>query len=94
MKFTWDTVKERTNKKKHGVSFEQASTCFYDPMHILMVDPDHSRDETRLILIGRSLTSKLLVVVHVDTEPDDLIRIISARKATKSERRQYEGNLK
>lgn len=89
MRFNWDPTKHSTNQQKHGLSFEEASTCFLDPMHILIDDPDSSADEERLILIGTSSKSRLLVVVHLDLS-SDLIRLISARKATKSERKQYE----
>ena len=89
LRFNWDPTKNKTNQKKHGLSFEEASTCFLDPMHILIDDPDSSADEERLILIGTSSKSRLLVVVHLDRS-SDLIRLISARKATKWERKQYE----
>lgn len=89
LKFEWDPAKSRSNHKKHGISFDEATTCFYDPMHVLIDDPDSSADEERLILIGTSSKSKLLVVVHLDTERDQ-IRIISARPASKNERKQYE----
>lgn len=87
--FEWDPAKNRSNKKKHGLSFEEASTCFFDPMHILIQDPDSSDVEDRLILIGMSGKSRLLVVVHLDRD-SNLIRLISARKASRSERKQYE----
>jgi uncharacterized protein len=89
LKFSWDPAKNNSNQKKHSLSFEEASTCFLDPMHILIDDPDSSADEERLVLIGTSSKSKLLVVVHLDIS-SDLVRLISARKATKSERKQYE----
>ncbi|MEY4617589.1 MAG: hypothetical protein RJB66_2549 [Pseudomonadota bacterium] len=89
LKFEWDPVKAKSNRKKHGVTFAEASSCFYDPMHILINDPDSAADEDRLILIGASSKSQILVVVHVDIS-GDTIRIISARKATKAERKQYE----
>jgi uncharacterized DUF497 family protein len=89
LKFEWDPIKGKSNLKKHGVAFEEAATCFYDPMHILIDDPDSEPVEERLILIGVSSRSYLLVVVHLDMN-GDRIRIISARKATKTERQQYE----
>jgi uncharacterized DUF497 family protein len=89
LEFEWDPVKVKTNQKKHGVTFAEATSCFYDPMHILIDDPDSSPSEQRLILIGISEKSRTLVVVHIDIETDK-IRIISARKATKLERKQYE----
>ena len=89
LKFEWDPVKAKSNQKKHGVTFAEASSCFYDPMHILIGDPHSAADEDRLILIGASSKSQILIVVHVDIAGDK-IRIISARKATKAERKQYE----
>ena len=81
--FEWDFKKAKTNLEKHAVSFAEASTAFRDPLH--------SRDEERLVLIGMSYNNHLLVIVH--TERDDNIRIISARKATKKERKYYETNV-
>ena len=89
LNFEWDSRKNTANQRKHGLSFEEAATCFFDPMHILIHDPDASTSEDRLILIGTSGKSRLLVVVHLDRR-DDRIRLISARKATKTERKQYE----
>jgi hypothetical protein len=89
LKFEWDPIKAKSNQKKHGVTFAEASSCFYDPMHILIDDPDSANDEDRLVLIGASSKSQILVVVHVDIAGGK-IRIISARKATKTERKQYE----
>ncbi len=87
LQFDWDPRKNNVNRKKHGVSFEEATTCFFDPMHVLIQDPDHS--DNRLILIGTSSKSRVLIVVHLDRD-DDQIRVISARKATRTERQQYE----
>jgi len=89
--FEWDFKKAKTNIEKHGVSFEEASTAFRDPLSLTIDDPLHSRDEERLVLIGMSYNNHLLVIVH--TERDDNIRIISARKATKKERKYYETNV-
>jgi len=89
--FEWDFKKAKTNIEKHGVSFEEASTAFRDPLSLTIDDPLHSRDEERLVLIGRSYNNHLLVIVH--TERGDNIRIISARKATKKERKYYETNV-
>lgn len=89
LKFDWDPVKAKSNYQKHGVTFTEAMSCFYDPMHILIDDPESSTHESRLILIGVSGKLRVLVVVHLDV-PDEKIRIISARKATKTERKQYE----
>ena len=89
LKFEWDPRKGNSNLKKHRVSFEEATTCFYDPMHILIDDPESSADEERLVLIGTSSRSKLLVVVHLDAG-QDRVRLISARAASKNEHKQYE----
>lgn len=88
--FTWDSRKEVANQRKHGVSFEEAKTAFLDENARLMEDPDHSEEEDRFILLGLSAQLRLLVVCHCYREDDDRIRIISARKANRSERRQYE----
>lgn len=90
--FEWDPNKARKNIKIHGVSFDEASTTFRDTLSLTIYDPLHSDKEDRLILIGNSFKNHLLVVVH--TERGDKIRIISARKATKNERKQYEENAK
>lgn len=90
MDFTWDPKKNLNNIKKHRVDFEEASTVFYDPLAKLADDPDHSDDEQRLILIGHSSKNNLLFVVHVYIEADEIIRIISARRATKKERKDFE----
>jgi hypothetical protein len=87
MRFEWDPKKARSNLSKHGVSFEEASTTFADPQSITRFDPDHSEDEDRFVLLGASHAGRLLVVVHTDR--GDSIRIISARLATKRERRDY-----
>lgn len=89
MIFVWDNSKSLANKKKHGVSFEEAETVFYDKSARLIADPDHSDDEDRFVLLGMSSELKLLVVVHVYKENDEIIRIISARKATKHEQAKY-----
>ena len=89
--FEWDPKKAETNLKKHGVSFEEASTAFKDPLSLTIDDPLHSSDEERLILIGMSYNNRMLVIAH--TEIRDNIRIISARKATKKERNNYETNV-
>jgi len=87
LQFEWDSKKAQSNKRKHGITFEEASTIFGDLLSISIHDPAHSIGEDRFIAIGRSINNKLIVVVHTDR--DDIIRIISARKATRSERRQY-----
>jgi uncharacterized DUF497 family protein len=88
--FEWDPKKARQNIKMHGISFDEASTAFRDPLSITIDDPLHSKGEERLVLIGESLRGRLLVVVH--TERGDSVRIISARLATNKERLRYEEN--
>ena len=87
-KFDWDPAKAASNLKDHKVSFEEASTVFGDPLAMLMADPDHSEDEERYLLLGMSLRRRLLVVSFA--ERLSLTRLISAREATRHERRQYE----
>lgn len=87
-RFQWDPEKAAANLRKHGVSFEEASTTFGDPLSITISDRRHSETESRFLLIGASAWTRILVVVH--TERGDEVRIISARLATRSERRQYE----
>lgn len=88
MRFEWDPRKAASNLRKHRVSFEEASTAFYDPLAITGPDPDHSEGEERLITFGVSSMKRLLVVSH--TECSDSMRIISARPATRGEKRIYE----
>jgi uncharacterized DUF497 family protein len=88
LEFTWDPKKAASNLEKHGVSFEEASTAFGDPLSITVHDPDHSEDEPRFVLVGLTFQGKLVVVVHVELE--DSIRIVSAREATPRERKDYE----
>jgi hypothetical protein len=88
MHFEWDPVKARNNIHKHGVTFEEASSVFYDPLAATGADPDHSEHEERMITFGRSSSGRLLVVAH--TQRDDAIRIISARTATPGERYIHE----
>jgi uncharacterized DUF497 family protein len=87
--FEWDDKKDKTNKRKHGVSFEEARTAFYDENAIQYFDPDHSDEEDRFILLGISFKLKILVVCHYFRENDSVIRIISARKADKEEQYEY-----
>ncbi len=89
--FEWDLKKAKINLEKHAVSFEEASTAFKDPLSLTIDDPLHSSDEKRFVLIGMSYNSRILVVVHTDR--GDNIRIVSARKATKKERKYYESNV-
>lgn len=91
LKFTWDDNKALKNLKKHGVSFEEAKTVFLDDHARLIPDPAHSKDEDRFILLGTSAQFRLVLVCHCYREVDQQIRIISARKANKTERIQYEG---
>ena len=86
--FDWDPEKANSNQKKHRVTFAEAATAFGDPLSITIPDPNHSVGEARFILLGLSFQGRLVVVAHAET--DDLIRIISARLATKAERRFYE----
>jgi uncharacterized DUF497 family protein len=88
--FTWDVGKAGSNRDKHGVAFEEAATVFGDPLSMTILDPAHSNDENRFIIIGRSRAHRLLVVVHAERR--DHIRIISARPATRRERRDYENS--
>ncbi len=90
--FEWDPDKAKKNMKVHGVFFDEASTSFKDALSLTIYDPLHSEDEDRMVLIGNSFKNRVLVIVH--TERGDKIRIISARKATKKERKQYEENTK
>ena len=87
MKFEWHEEKARLNFNKHNISFEEAMSCFYDPYQISFEDPDSSKSESREILIGHSNKGRLLLVIH--TFRKTFIRIISARSATKKERRDY-----
>ncbi|OKY75647.1 MAG: hypothetical protein BM485_07970 [Desulfobulbaceae bacterium DB1] len=89
--FDWDPDKEKLNKEKHGVSFEDAATVFCDPQAFTIFDPDHSQSENRWITLGISQKGKLLVTCHTyKTENGEgVIRIFSSRKATKSEKKQY-----
>ena len=86
--FEWDPLKAASNLQKHGVSFAEAATVFFDPLSITVPDPLHSIDEQRLVITGLSYQRRQLVVVHSDR--GDRIRIISARLATASERKNYE----
>ena len=89
IRFEWDRAKAARNKRKHGVSFEEAQTVFYDENAIEFFDPDHSEREDRFIMLGVSFTLRLLVVCHCVREAQSVIRIISARRATRHEAKQY-----
>ena len=92
MRFEWDPNKNEKNKKKHGVSFEEARTVFFDEYAVLFDDPDHSDEEERFLILGLSQRENLCIVSHCYRGADELIRIISARKATKSETAFYTSN--
>ena len=88
LRFSWDKRKARSNQQKHDVSFEEAETVFLDENGLLLDDPDHSWDERRFVLLGLSSSLRILLVCHCFLD-EDIIRLISARRASKHERRQY-----
>ncbi len=88
-RFAWDEAKAGENRRKHRVSFEEAATAFTDENARLKHDPDHSQEEDRFILLGFSAKLRLLIVCHAYREKEEVIRIISARRTTPNERRQY-----
>lgn len=92
--FEWDEAKNTINGKKHGISFKEAETVFYDENALLIPDPEHSTMEERFVILGHSFSLKLLMVCHCYRRNDKVIRIISARKATKNESRQYVEGLR
>ena len=87
--FDWDENKNRINLEKHGITFEEASTVFFDDRALLFDDPEHSIDEDRFLLLGMSDTAKVCIVCHCYRESDTVIRIISARQATRKEEERY-----
>lgn len=89
LRFEWDEIKSAANTKKHGVSFEEAKSVFVDEQAKLIGDPDHSDDEDRFVLLGLSGTLRLLVVFHCYRSGGNVIRIISARKASAKESKSY-----
>lgn len=91
--FIWDDNKADENLRRHKISFGEAQTAFTDPNARMIADPEHSIDEDRFVLLGISVSLRLLVVCHCYRQVDMVIRIISARKATKQEQKQYEGFL-
>jgi hypothetical protein len=93
IRFAWDPRKAKSNAQKHGVSFEEAQSVFFDEQGLLFEDPQPLNEEERFVLLGLSASLRLLVVVHALRERD-AIRIISARKATRLETRQYETRLR
>ena len=89
--FEWDASKASLNKKKHGISFDEAKTVFFDEHAKVIHDPEHSDDEERFIILGLSVNVRMLVVIHCYRKNDCIIRIIYARKATQKESMQYHG---
>jgi len=87
--FEWNPEKEILNQKKHGISFKEAETGFYDPNALMISDPEHSAEEDRFVILGHSFRLRLLIVCHCYRQKDEVIRIISARKASKKETEQY-----
>lgn len=93
LRFDWDERKNKSNRTKHGIWFEEAQSVFSDPHGRLFYDPDHSEDEDRFILLGMSSAARILVVVHCYKNSDFVVRIISARKAKRKEVRFYEEGI-
>ena len=91
MQFEWNTEKAEANLKKHGVSFDEAETVFDDPLFVIFADPDHSFEENRFIIMGESNQNRLLVVSYTERPPKT--RLISAREATRPERKKYEEDI-
>jgi uncharacterized DUF497 family protein len=89
LSFEWDPAKSASNRRKHGVTFDEAQTVFYDEDALLGDDPDHSEHEARFVLLGLSSTLRMLLVCHCVRQSGTVIRIISARKASRHEQRQY-----
>jgi len=91
IRFEWDPSKAAANLKKHGVSFEEAQSVFYDEFAVQFFDEAHSSDEDRFLMLGLSAMARLLIVCHCEREDGDVLRIISARRATARERQLYPG---
>ena len=91
IEFDWDPAKAKRNLKNHGVSFEEAKSVFYDDFARQFYDEEHSAGEDRFLLLGVSNTSRILIICHCEMESKNVIRLISARKATSKERKLYEG---
>lgn len=89
IRFEWDENKNQINKRKHGISFQEAKTVFYDEEALVIDDPEHSETEDRFIILGLSEKANLLVVCHCYRASDTVIRLISARKATRTESQYY-----
>ena len=93
LRFIWDEGKARANERKHGVTFDEAKTVFYDDDAELIGDPDHSSHEYRFVILGMSMRARMLIVCHCYRQDNGIIRIISARKATKKEQSQYRRSI-
>jgi len=94
IKFEWDSIKADSNVKKHGVSFEEAKSVFYDELAIQFYQNDNEEGEDRFLMLGLSATHKVLMICHCERNSGNVVRIISARKATKNEQEFYEGAKK
>lgn len=90
LRFEWDETKNRSNRRKHGVSFEDARTAFLDENARVIPDPERSDDEDRFVLLGLSISLHVLLVCHCYRKEDEVIRIVSARKADRNEIKQYQ----
>ncbi len=90
--FEWDEAKNHANQRKHGISFEEAQTVFFDEDALEFYDVDHDKTEDRILMLGQSFRFRTLMTCHCYREPEDIIRIISARKATAKERKIYQEN--
>ena len=93
LRFEWDSAKDTANQRKHGVSFEEAATVFEEEHALLLGDREHSGEEDRFVLLGLSAALQILIVCHCYRTSDEVIRIISARKADRSEQRDYRQRL-
>jgi len=93
IEFEWNLAKARSNFKKHGVSFEEAQSVFYDEYARQFIDDEHSDEEERFVMLGKSNNSRVLIVCHCERSEGNVLRIISARKATSKERKHYQGPL-
>lgn len=93
LRFEWDKAKDTANRRKHGVSFDEAASVFYDENALLLADPDHSEEEDRFVILGLSIRLRTIVVTHCYRAAEEVIRIISARRADRQEREQYNRRL-
>lgn len=93
LRFEWHEQKNRLNRKKHGVWFEEAQQVFDDPRALLFFDSEHSTEEDRFILLGASASGRFLVVIHCERHQSGIVRLISARKATSKEIKRYEKGI-